>query len=868
MSERTSYSVRTWLVALVMSCALPLLLFSSFLIYRDAEAEAKQAERMVHDRVRLLAEDIDRELARLIAAAEVLATSEELARRDFAAFYERSAQVRDKLGTNVVLRDLTGRQFINTRVPWGTPLPSFSANEVDRKVAETKQPQVSGLLAGKLAPHPILAVIVPVIDGGEPVYLLSFTISPDRLHAIIFPSRLPQGWRAAIIDQNSVVIARSHDAERFVGKALPQELRHADASAAEGVYRANNLDGVPSFVSYSRSRSSGWLIVVSVPEKAMVAPAHRTLMLFAGGGGVIVLLAVGIAALLGRRLTHSVMELAAAAEAIGAGRCPAMRPTARARGVLEIDAVSRAIREAADLIQSRTAALNESENRYRAIVETAVDAIAVIDGTGSIQSVNPSAERLFGYRADELVQQPMHRLVPKPEGGTDDHPPASGRRPAEDNPAGVGCQATGRRKDGTTFPLELDIASWCADGNAYFTWIMRDITERKRTEAALLASKAESDRANLAKTKFLAAVSHDLRQPVQALVFFHTALADRLGEPSSRTLLGRMGEALGGLRVMLDRLLDVSRLDAGLVAAKPEDMAVGELLERLHGQYRFQAEAKRIDLRLVSTSAAVRSDPVLLETMLRNLIENALRYTKSGKVLLGCRRRGDRLRIEVVDTGIGIAPDMQGEIFEEFIQVGNPERDQSKGLGLGLAVVRRLARLLGHNVAVRSVPGRGSAFSVDVPLAARAVPERRSEDEPAKDDRGRLVLIIDDEALVRMGLQVTLEGWNYRVLAADSVAAVTRLVMAGARPQAILADYRLRGGETGLDAIGVVQAHLGTRVPAIVITGDTAPERLLEVQAGGYRLLHKPVPTHELYRAVADIMQATDNVVLPASQGG
>ena len=389
--------------------------------------------------------------------------------------------------------------------------------------------------------------------------------------------------------------------------------------------------------------------------------------------------------------------------------------------------------------------------------------------------------------------------------------------------------------------------------------IARDITERKHAEDSLRAAKSEAERANVAKSKFLAAASHDLRQPVQSLVLFLSVLKERLDGTPSAGMLNAMEQALDGLRTLLNGLLDVSKLDAGLVVANPVAMPISPLLERLAGEYVPRAASKGLSFRTMGGDAVVRSDPTLLERMLRNFVENALRYTERGGVLIGCRRRGDRLRIEVVDTGIGIAPERQDEVFEEFFQVANPERDRAKGLGLGLAVVRRLARLLGHEVDVRSVPGRGSTFAIEVPLTT-SNPVVTTEEfvAPTADGIG-LVLVVDDEALVRMGMQAMIEGWGYGVLTAGSLAEALHVLGDEHRPEVILADYRLRGGETGVDVIRAVHAQLGARVPAAIVTGDTAPERLAEAQAGGYRLLHKPVAAAELRKAVADLLESSRN---------
>jgi signal transduction histidine kinase/ActR/RegA family two-component response regulator len=376
----------------------------------------------------------------------------------------------------------------------------------------------------------------------------------------------------------------------------------------------------------------------------------------------------------------------------------------------------------------------------------------------------------------------------------------------------------------------------------------------------LRQAQEEADRASAAKSQFLAAASHDLRQPVQSLFLFLEVLRARMGDHPARPLLDMVQQSLDALKLLLDGLLDVSRLDAGLVVPQFRKIAVAPLLERFQQEYAPRAAARGLRLHTVSCHAVVHSDPVQLERMLRHLLENALRYTGRGGIVLGCRRHGDCVRLMVVDTGIGIAAHQTEAIFDEFYQVGNPERDRAKGLGLGLAVVRRLGRLLGHKVGVRSRPGRGSAFWIDVPLVMRAVaPASRKVAAPPRPGPA-LILVIDDEPLVRSGFGAMLEGWGYEVLTAGTADEAARtLALSGSIPAAIVADYRLCDGETGLDAIRTVHARVGRAVPAVIVTGDTAPERLREAQGGGFLLLHKPVGAEELNRTLAQMIRAASD---------
>jgi two-component system, sensor histidine kinase len=365
--------------------------------------------------------------------------------------------------------------------------------------------------------------------------------------------------------------------------------------------------------------------------------------------------------------------------------------------------------------------------------------------------------------------------------------------------------------------------------------------------AELRLKKEEAERANVAKSRFLAAASHDLRQPLHAMALFVSALKDESQGPEARhRILGQLSASVESLEGLFHALLDVSKLDAGIVRPEVRDFPVQTVFDRIGSEYATEAADKGLRLRLVPTRAIVRSDATLLERILRNLVFNAIRYTDTGGVIVGCRLRGDTVRIAVCDSGIGIEPAHLNDIFQEFYQVANPERDRSKGLGLGLAIVDRLARLLNHPLDVVSVPRRGSVFSVTVPRGDATAVQTSVSHEPVEVVEGTLggalVVVVDDETAVLDGMREVLQQWGCRPLLADSADdALAQLAKAGSPPAAVIADYRLRAGETGIAAIERVRSAYGAGIPGVIITGDTAPDRLREAEVSGYHLLHKPV---------------------------
>lgn len=490
--------------------------------------------------------------------------------------------------------------------------------------------------------------------------------------------------------------------------------------------------------------------------------------------------------------------------------------------------------------------LRDSEERFRALVEGVRDyAITMLDPKGRIISWNQGAERLYGWTAEDAIGQMADEPIKAVAIALH-----TGRHEDE------GWRT---RRNGSRFWAHVVLTAQRDDRGrvAGLVRIAHDTTEHKRHEDALRRAKEEAERANLAKTKFLAAASHDLRQPVQSIFFFTSVLSHKLRGHAAEPLLDDLQNSVEGLNILLDSLLDVSKLDAGLVTPKETDFNVNAILDRMAAEFAPLAADKGLRLKVVPSGAAVRSDPALLSRVIQNLMANAVRYTPRGRILLGCRRRGDRLAIEVWDTGIGIPEDRIPEIFEEFTQLGNPERDRTQGLGLGLAIVARLGRLMGLDVNVRSTPGRGSVFRIMVPRGVSVTPARAAAKRTAAAvDGKRMVVLIDDEPIVLRGLTMVLENWGYEVIAATSEAeAMEKLAEAQRRPSVILADYRLREGHTGTEAVMHIRNFFDSAIPSIIITGDTAPERLREAEASGLSILHKPIQPPALREILRETLE-------------
>ncbi|MDQ2101948.1 PAS domain-containing protein [Azospirillum isscasi] len=385
-----------------------------------------------------------------------------------------------------------------------------------------------------------------------------------------------------------------------------------------------------------------------------------------------------------------------------------------------------------------------------------------------------------------------------------------------------------------------------------------DITARKAMEQALRDAKAKADEANVSKSKFLAAASHDLRQPLQSALLFAGVLHRHVDPDKGRGPLASLERALETLKNLLDSLLDVSRLDAGVITPQIATLPLRPLLEEIEAAYAPIASSKGLDFTVVQPAPdlAVRSDRLLLGRMLRNLVENAIRYTEEGHVRVFCEAPDGTVRISVQDSGIGISTEHQAKVFEEFHQVGNTERDRSQGLGLGLAIVQRLSRLLNHPVTVRSEPAKGSVFSIEAQRAI-AAPVPQSLPEPAAEPSGggRLAVLVEDDVIVLMGLRTIFQEWEYEVVVAGSAEqALERLRDRDRRPDLIVADYRLRNGRIGTDAIVQIRALVGSPVPAIVLTGEIGTDCDRDAAALGLAVVRKPITPRQLQSAIQDLL--------------
>ncbi|MDH4049597.1 MAG: PAS domain S-box protein, partial [Gammaproteobacteria bacterium] len=467
-----------------------------------------------------------------------------------------------------------------------------------------------------------------------------------------------------------------------------------------------------------------------------------------------------------------------------------------------------------------------TEAYFRNLLESAPDAMIIVDHNGRIAIANDQSVKMFGYDRKMLIGEPVEMLLP--DAVRERHVSHRAHYTGDPHvrPMGPGMELAGRRADGSTFPVEISLSPVSSSAGMFVSSVIRDVTERKEMERELIAARQAAERANKANTAFLAAASHDLRQPVQALSLLNGALRRTVDTPLAMEMVESQQHSLDAMTNLLNSLLDISRLDAGAVTPEVEDFPVQRLVDRLSAEFSRQARHKGLKFHAENCGAIVRSDPNLVGEIIQNFVSNAIRYTDKGTVTLSSTEKNGKLCIYVRDTGVGIEPENLEEIFREFHQIKTPGSNK-EGFGLGLAIVRRLADLLQHEVLVDSTPGSGSCFSVCMPIV-RAADESVVETASTgtfshQREASGLIILIEDDVKVASAWGMLLEAEGYRVAMAESAkeaqAVVNHLDRA---PDLIISDFHLIDGSNGVQAIADIRAAVAKDLPAFIVSGDTS----------------------------------------------
>lgn len=467
-----------------------------------------------------------------------------------------------------------------------------------------------------------------------------------------------------------------------------------------------------------------------------------------------------------------------------------------------------------------------SESFFRNLLETAPDAMIILDSNGNIILVNSQVERLFGFLREELYGEQIEILLPENIRRAHVNSRAGYAADPHVRPMGRALELVGRRKDGSLFPVEISLSPVTTDVGSFVSSVIRDVTERKEMEREIIEAKLSAERANKANSAFLAAASHDLRQPVQALSLLNGALRRTVEDSVALEMIDCQQQSLDAMTNLLNSLLDISRLDAGAIEPQLEVFPLQQLIDRLIADFGRQAAQKGLEFSAVPSDIFVESDPNLLGEIIQNFVSNAIRYTQHGKVEMHCDRIDDNVCIRITDTGIGIDPARLKDIFDEFQQIKEPGQD-NEGFGLGLAIVQRLSNLLGLEIEVSSEPGNGSEFSVSLPaIAADAGNQTIAREgwEPVRGGGGSgAIVLIEDDAPVANAWSALLEAAGYSIEIAASTAEAEAIAKnLTAAPDLIISDFHLLDESTGVDAVRILRKIFGTVTPAFIVTGDTS----------------------------------------------
>jgi len=495
-------------------------------------------------------------------------------------------------------------------------------------------------------------------------------------------------------------------------------------------------------------------------------------------------------------------------------------------------------------------------------LEHVPDAVFIISGIGDpgrILYLNSQATRMFGYKHNDLVGQSIEVLVPEPLRGRHMQHRHEYIQAPQLRAMGAGLALLGRRQDGTAFPIDVLLNPIDVNVSPATIAIVRDMTERKRLEDALTQARDSALKANAVKSRFLAAASHDLRQPLQTIWSLQSVLARALQDTDLAPHLALLEEAVRSMDQMLSALIDINRLEQGAIQPVIRDFPLREILPRLRSEFGYAAASKSLLLDIEDSYEFARSDPMLLLVILRNLIGNAIKYTQRGTVRLRVRAQADDLHIDVTDSGPGIPAEHLQRLFDAFYQIDNPDRDQRKGVGLGLSIVQTICRLLDHTVTIESRVGHGSTFTIHLPSgvvtgAAVEPPVVSAPIQKPSSGTRKLLHIEDDPSVSRsMAMLLRLEGYEV-VSAASRDEALQHVEVHGLRPDFILCDFQLPMGFTGDEVVAEVAALLGCRPPTIMLTGDMADNHVETAKLVADLILPKPVDVSLLIREIEALL--------------
>jgi PAS domain S-box-containing protein len=700
-------------VVLVLACVVPAALMVGGLIASEYQRERAQLTAGAIAMARTLVFAVDQRLLVTKAGLTALATSPSLRTPDLANFYEEAtATVPDLNAENIVLLGTDGEMLLNTLKPFGTPMPRNRASQLT-DVLHTGKPVFADLFVGAVANHPRVAVGVPVTLEGKVAYSINASITPERLQAILLGQRLPADWIAAIADNTGTVVARSRDQERFIGARITANAAQRLTEVAEGAIESTTLEGIPVVAAFSRSGISGWAVVIGIPRDRLTASLRRSML----GLSIATLLLLGftiaLASALGNSIAQPTRDLLAPALALGSGN-PVTMPLAQP-SFREAAQLGQALEQAAGILSGTNLALVHTEARLGAILESAMDAVIVMDGDHRIVMFNAAAEQLFGYSRQEALGASIGQFLPERlRHGLLERIDEFGRQEGPIRVAGRDQAVIGLRRSGEEFPLEATISQIVEGDRRIYTLIVRDVTDRVRAHDELL-------RSNLDLQQFAFVASHDLRTPLRSIMGYLQLLEKRHGaglDPKPLDLIHRALNAVRTLDHLTEDLLSYARLDTQVKPFTAVDCneVLADTLQLMDAAI-TEAGAS------ISAGAlpVVLGDRGQLVQLFQNLLANAITYRQGPAPAIRVQAAPGEHHdwvLSVADNGIGIEAQHHERIFEIFKRLHTAQ--EFPGTGIGLAMCRRIVERHGGLIWVTSVVGQGSTFAFTMPIHSGA----------------------------------------------------------------------------------------------------------------------------------------------------
>ncbi|MCP2006901.1 response regulator [Duganella violaceipulchra] len=863
-------SIRAQIYTLVWACALPAVVGVGLLAHHFYQRERAQIQQGTLVTARALIQAVDRDLNTGITMAKALANAPSLDSGDLAGFYTLASKaLRPEFpGFNFVLSDRDSVQLLNTARPFGPTIADPASRERIHQVFDTGRAVISDVFIGGALKRPLVAVHVPVIREGKVIYCLSVGFVPERLGMVLREQNLPGDRVAGIFDSRGVIVARSKDAEQYVGQPASATLRARMSGGGEAAFESVTLDGTPVYSMYSQSKVSGWTVAIGVPRSTMLSEmlaSIRWIIIVVAG---LLALGMGVAWYFARRINGSVGALSRAASALGKdgdlrleGMKPAFREVDDAIRTLQAveselqqyrNRLESAIEERTLQLQSAQREAINKELRTRTVMDNIGDGIITINADGVIEAFNHAACGIFGYTPEEAIGANIMRMMPASLRGA--HHAGMGRYLAGGLPKVVGknnVELQGLRKDGTTFVLELSIRALLVEGQHLFVGIVRDVTERKRAERELRLAMEQVQIASAAKDVFVANMSHELRTPMNAVLgMAHLLNTTGLSPEQGRYLemIRASGQSLLGI---LNDILDFSKMEAGKIEVHPVRFLLEDVLHSLASIMSVTVGEKNLELCLgveQDVPRALVGDALRLQQILVNLAGNAIKFTEQGEVSVLVERAGGEgaallLRFTVRDTGIGMNDEQLARLFSPFTQADLSTTRRYGGTGLGLTISKGLIELLGGAIEVRSAVGAGSMFSFTLPM------KQADQAEAPRTGRRRHLLVVDDNATSRDFLGKTIEAWNWRCDVVASGAEALALIRSGRVYDAALVDWQMPGMD-GPATMRTLQEESG--MPVICMVNAYGRSKLVQDMAGVSApvFLTKPVTASSLYDAV------------------